>query len=77
MSSQKDGSIPTLLYSFDTLSIATSINTGQLRADAKAGKLKGRRIGRRWIFAAEDVADYIKSFPYSDSPEGCYSESDD
>lgn len=65
MTVQNEGMIPPLAYSFDSLSLATSINTTQLRADAKSGKLKGRRNGKRWIFLPEDANNYLKSLPLS------------
>ncbi len=67
MSAQNKDMISPLAYSFDTLSIAISINTTQLRADAKAGKLKGRKVGKRWIFLTKDIKDYLESFPIHNS----------
>ncbi len=63
MTAQAKENIPLLAYNFDSLAVSTTINTTQLRADAKSGKLRGRRIGKRWIFLPEDVQSYLRDFP--------------
>lgn len=32
-----------------------------LRAKAKSGTIPGAKLGKRWVFLAEDLADYLRA----------------
>jgi excisionase family DNA binding protein len=37
------------------------IHPEELRQRAKAGKIPGAKVGRRWVFLEDDLADYLRS----------------
>ena len=39
------------------------VTQGRVRQLARAGELKGQRIGRDWLFRPEDVEDYDRRNP--------------
>lgn len=63
MAYQPDSAIQPMAFTFNTLSKATSIGSTQLRAAAKAGQLKTRRMGKRHVILLEDAAAYLNSLP--------------
>ena len=37
------------------------IHPEELRQRAKAGKIPGAKVGRRWVFLEDDLVDYLRS----------------
>jgi len=42
------------------------MHTEEVRRRAKAGKIPGAKLGKRWVFILEDLAEHIRSH-YADS----------
>lgn len=51
------------LMTVEDVARALGVNDSRVRQIARAGQLKGTRIGRDWLFTPEDVAEYQKRRP--------------
>lgn len=54
-------------YTVNELMHEIGIGRSKLYAEIKAGRLRPRKIGKRTIFLAKDVEDYLESLPASDA----------
>ncbi len=65
-----DQSTERLAYSVGDLSEAAQIGRTKAFAEIASGRLRARKIGRRTIVLAEDLADYLAALPEASASEG-------
>lgn len=57
-----------LLYSVNDALKALSISRAKFYAEAKAGKIKLRKIGAKTVISADDLAAYVAALPSDIGP---------
>lgn len=56
--------VPTITTTYLTaedVAVMLHTNPRQIRLYANAGDLRGAKVGKRWLFTPEAVAEYVKS----------------
>ena len=58
------------IYTVEDLAETLSISTKTIKQYLREGRLRGRKIGKRWYIAGEAVQEYFRQAPSPDELDG-------